>query len=291
MKTLDTRLAASLLAAVTLALVAAPARAQAQLDLPRVSQKASASQTVGVTRIDVSYCRPGVKGRTIWGGLVPYNEVWRTGANEATTITFSDPVTVEGTTLPAGTYEFATIPGADEWTLIFNKDKDIWGAYTYKPEHDVLRIKVKPQAAEYTEWMTFSFPGVGPDSAEVALTWEKVKVAFTVKVDSNGITLARTRAAVAAAAADDWQTPYRAASYCLQNDVNTDEAVKWLEKSISVKQTFGNLGAKARYLAKTGDTRGAIETAGKAIEVGKAADPKTDTSALEKLIAEWKAKK
>ncbi len=289
MNKLNTLVVATVLAAATLS--PAAARAQAQIDLPRVSQKGTVSQTVGVTKIEVVYSRPGVKGRTIWGGLVPYNEVWRTGANEATTISFSDPVTIEGTVLPAGIYELATIPAAAEWTVIFNKDKDIWGAYSYKQEDDVLRIKVKPQPTEFTEWMTFSFPTVATDSAEVALTWEKVKVAFTVKVDTNGLTLAKTRAAVAGAAADDWQTPYRAASYCLQNDLNTEEAVRWLEKSIGIKQTFGNLGAKARYLAKKGDTKGAIETGTRAIEVGKAADPKTDTAALEKLIAEWKGKK
>jgi hypothetical protein len=289
MKKLDTLTAATALVAITLALAAAPVLAQ--LDVPRVSQKATVSQTVGVTKIEIVYSRPGVKGRPIWGALVPYNEVWRTGANEATVITFSDPVTVEGTAIPAGTYELATIPTATEWTVIFNRDKDIWGAFSYKQEDDVLRVKVKPQPAEFTEWMTFSFPTVGTDSTEVALTWEKVKVAFGVKVDTNGITLAKTRAAVAGAAADDWQTPYRAASYCIQNDVNVAEAATWLDKSIGIKPTFGNLGVKARYLAKKGDVKGAIETGARAIQVGKAADPKTDTSALEKLIAEWKAKK
>ncbi len=289
MKTSRNLAAAVVLVAVTLALAAAPA--QAQIDLPRVSQKASVSQTVGTTTISISYCRPGVKGRTIWGALVPYNEVWRTGANEATTITFSDPVTIEGTLLPAGTYSIGTIPTPAEWTVIFNKEKDLWGMYSYKQEQDALRIKVKPQPAELTEWLTFSFPTVAADAAEVALVWEKIRVAFTVTIDTNGLTLAKARAAVAGAAADDWQIPFRAASYCLQNDLNTDEAVRWLEKSISIKPTFANLGAKARYLAKKGDVKGAIETATRAIEVGKAADPKTDTAALEKLIAEWKAKK
>jgi len=277
------------LASAAFVLAAAPALAE--IDLPRVSQKASIAQTVGTTKIEIVYCRPGVKGRAIWGGLVPYNEVWRTGANEATTISFSDPVTIEDTTLPAGTYSLATIPTTGDWTVIFNKEKDLWGMYEYKQEQDALRIKVKQQPAALTEWMMFSFPNVTPDSTDVALTWEKVRVGFTVKVDSNGITLAKARSAVSGAAADDFQTPYRAANYCLQNDLNTDEAARWLEKSIGIKPTFGNLGAKARYLAKKGDLKGAIETAAKAIEVGKAADPKTDTAALEKLIAEWKAKK
>ena len=279
---------ATSLAATALVLAAAPAAAQ--LATPRVSQSATISQTVGTTTIEIAYSRPGVKGRAIWGGLVPYNEVWRTGANEATTISFSDPVSVGGTTLPAGKYSLATIPTAEEWTVIFSKQQELWGMYEYKAEMDALRIKVKPQAAEFTEWMAFSFPSVTADSAEVALTWEKVRIAFIVKVDSLGLTVSKARAAVAAAAADDFQTPYRAANYCLQNDVNLDEAVQWLDKSIGIKATYGNLGAKARYLAKKGDTKGAIAAAGKAIEAGKAADPKMDTSSLEKLVAEWKAK-
>jgi hypothetical protein len=287
MRTTKTLTAVTALVAVVLA--AAPAAAQ--VEVPRVSQSAAISQTVGTTKIDISYSRPGVKGRAIWGGLVPYNEVWRTGANEATTITFADPVSVGGTMLPAGKYSLATIPTAEEWTVIFSKQQDLWGMYEYKPEMDALRITVKPQAAEHTEWLTISFPNVAPDSAEVAITWEKVRVAFTVTVDAVGLTVSKARAAVAAAAADDFQTPFRAANYCLQNDVNVGEAVKWLDKSIAIKATYGNLGAKARYLAKKGDTKGAIAAAGKAIEAGKAAEPKVDTSALEKLVAEWKARK
>jgi len=282
------------LAGVTLAVAAAAlaaGQALAQVEVPRVSQAATVSQTVGTTKIEIAYSRPGVKGRAIWGGLVPYNEVWRTGANEATTISFSDPVSVGGTMLPAGTYSLATIPTAEEWTVIFSKQQDLWGMYEYKPEMDALRIKAKPQAAEHTEWLTISFPSVAPDSAEVALAWEKVRVAFTVSVDAVGLTVSKARAAVAAAAADDFQTPFRAANYCLQNDVNVDEAVRWLDKSIGVKATYGNLGAKARYLAKKGDLKAALATAGKAIEAGKAATPKADTSALEKLVAEWQGKK
>jgi hypothetical protein len=289
MRSIKALTAVTSLVALALALAAAPAAAQ--VEVPRVSQSAAISQTVGTTKIDISYSRPGVKGRAIWGGLVPYNEVWRTGANEATTISFSDPVSINGTMLPAGKYSLATIPTPEQWTVIFSKQQDLWGMYEYKPEMDALRITVKPQAAEHTEWMTISFPSVAPDSADVAIAWEKLRIAFTVKVDAVGLTISKARAAVAAAAADDFQTPYRAANYCLQNDVNVDEAVKWLDKSIGIKATYGNLGAKARYLAKKGDTKGAIETAGKAIAAGKAAEPKVDTAGLEKLVAEWQAKK
>ncbi len=275
--------------AVAAALALAPA-AFAQLDLPRVSPKATVSQTVGLTDVTITYCRPGVKGRVIWGGLVPYDQVWRTGANEATTITFSDDVTVDGTKLPAGTYGLFTVPGKDEWTVIFNKGAKQWGAYEYKADEDVLRIKAKPQPAQFQELMTFSFPTVSTESAEVALSWEKLTVPFTFKVNTVDKVLTSARKAVAEAKPDDWRTPYRAAAFCLDNNVSLDQARDWLEKSIAVKETMYNLTGKARLLALEGKKADAISLAKKAIAVGKAADPKADTSMTENLIKEWEQK-
>lgn len=269
------------------AAVAVASSASAQLDLPRVSPKATVSQTVGLTDVTIAYCRPGVKGRVIWGGLVPYDQVWRTGANEATTITFGDDVTVDGNKLPAGTYGLFTVPGKDEWAVIFNKGAKQWGAYEYKQDQDVLRIKVKPQTSEFHELMTFSFPVVSAESAEVALSWEKLTVPFTVKVDTVNKVLASARTAIAEAKPDDWRTPYRAAAFCLDTNVNLDEANGWLDKSIAVKETMYNLTAKARMLAMNGKKADAIALAKKAIAVGKAADPKADTSMTENLIKEW----
>src|SRR3954447_25313012 len=137
---------AGLVAGLLLVLTAGAALAQ-QLDLPRPSPNASVSQTVGVTEITIKYSRPGVKDRQIWGKLVPYGEVWRTGANENTTIKFSTPVKIDGHELPAGIYGVQTLPADGEWTLILSKDADEWGAFSYKPEHDALRVQVKPQPA------------------------------------------------------------------------------------------------------------------------------------------------
>ena len=264
--------------------------ASAQLELPRVSPKATVSQTVGVTDITVTYSRPGVKGRVIWGQLVPYGKVWRTGANEATTIAFSDDVTVDGHPLPAGRYSLGTIPTPDQWTVIFNKEADMWGMYTYKPEEDALRITVKPRPAPFTEWMTFGFPELTPDSAVVALRWDKLEVPFTVKVDVLATTEAKARAAVEAAPADDWRTPYRAAAFLVEHDADMAEAQRWLERSLMAKETAANLGLKARMLAAKGDTAKAVEVAKRAIELGKQAKPPANTSELEKLLAEWQKK-
>ncbi len=266
---------------------AAASVALAQLDLPRPSPKATITQTVGLTDVTITYCRPGVKGRVIWGGLVPYDQVWRTGANEATTITFADDVTVEGTKLAAGTYGLFTIPGKDQWTVIFNKGAKQWGAYEYKQDQDVLRIKVAARPAGFHELMTFSFPVVATESAEVALTWERLTVPFSFKVDTIDKVMTSARKAIAEAKPDDWRTSYRAAAFCLDNNTGLDEARAWLEKSIAVKETMYNLTGKARLLAMEGKKADAIALAKKAIAVGKAADPKADTSMTENLIKEW----
>jgi len=262
--------------------------ALADLDLPRVSPKATVSQTVGLTDISIAYCRPGVKGRVIWGGLVPYDQVWRTGANEATTITFADPVTVNGTPVPAGTYGLFTIPGLKEWTVILNKGAKQWGAYEYKQAEDLLRFQVTPRvAAAATEWMELRFESLGKDSTEVVLAWEKLEVSFTVKVEVIEKALVGARKAVAEAKPDDWRTPYRAFIFCLDNNVNLDEAQKWLTASLQIKQTYSNVLGKARLAALTNHTVAAIGMAKEAISIAQKADLKADVSEANKLIAEW----
>ena len=148
----------------------------------RVSPLASVSQTIGeATEITIQYSRPGVKGRTIWGDLVKYGDVWRTGANEATAISFSQDVVVEGQALPAGRYSFHTIPGKDSWTLIFNKQAEQWGSYNYNPEMDALRLTVTPERGAAQEWMGFSFRELAGTSAVAVLAWDKLRVPFKIE--------------------------------------------------------------------------------------------------------------
>ncbi len=157
----------------------------------RVSPKASVSQTIGFTDININYCRPGVKGRMIWGKLIPYNKVWRTGANEATKITFSKSILINGKKLAAGTYSFFAIPGEKEWTLIFNKVANQWGAFTYNELQDALRIKAKPVKNEFHEWLEYSFgnmniqPAGKINSVEINLMWDKLKVSFKVEATTS----------------------------------------------------------------------------------------------------------
>jgi len=302
------------------ALFALSAVAQAQLRAPRPSQKASVMQTVGVTDITITYSRPGVKGRAIWGDppagaaattatlddarkrakdqvIVPYGHVWRTGANEATTFQTTDDVLVNGQPLKAGTYSLHTIPGKDEWTIIFNGDPGQWGSFTYDEKKDVLRVKAKPQAvAENQEWLLYTFDPVGENSAQVNIRWEKLRVPFTVEVkDVKALTLEKMRGAVAAAKPDDWRTPLQAANYIFLNNLtaSNEEAMQWLEKSIKTKETFGNLYTKARVLAGMGKAADAVAIGEKALQLGKApnsgVDPLTIAD-LEKRMAEWKPK-
>ena len=283
-----TKLATALLAAV-LAVAALAPSARAQLKLPRVSPAATVTQTLGLTDLTLAYSRPGVKGRVIWGGLVPYDQPWRTGANEATRFTTTDPITFGGKALAAGTYSLFTIPGRDEWTVVINSEKDLWGAFDYKPEKDVLRVTVKPTAAEPQEWMELSFEDLAASSVDLVLRWEKLRVAVPIVADVNGKALAGARAAIAAMKSDDWRTPYQAANFCFTNDVALDEGGQWLEKSLGVQRNYSNLGLQARWQMKQGRKAQAIETAGEALEAAKASKEKVDTSALEKSLAEWKA--
>jgi len=153
---------------------------EAQNNQIRVSPKASTGQTVGYTEINITYSRPGVKGRKVWGDLVPYGKVWRAGANEATKITLNTDVNIEGKKLPKGSYAFFVIPGEKEWTLIFNKVADQWGAFEYNEAEDALRVKVKPQKNDKEEWLSYRIDKVNDTSANLTLAWENVKVSFKV---------------------------------------------------------------------------------------------------------------
>jgi hypothetical protein len=164
-----------------LAFITLPALAQ-QAKQPRVSPDQMLKQTVGLTDITITYSRPAVKGRQVWGALVPYDKVWRTGANDATTITFSDDVTINDKPLPKGSYSLHTIPGKDEWTIIFNKTAKQWGSFEYDQAQDALRVTAKPVSAPFAEWMTFEIPQLAPESATVQIHWEKLAVPFTVGV-------------------------------------------------------------------------------------------------------------
>lgn len=263
----------------------------AQLKLPRVSQKEVVTQSVGLTDVTISYNRPGVKGRVIWGGLVPYDQVWRTGANEATSIVFSQDVSINGKPLPAGTYSLHTIPGKTAWTIIFNKKADQWGSYEYDATQDALRVQATPAAGPNVEWMEFSFPELATDSATVVLAWEKVRVPFKIETKTIEQAQANIRQALSGDV-KEWNVPYGAASFAFNNNLDKTEALKWIDQSIALKETFWNLRLKAQMLAKDGKTKDAVTVAEKAMVAGKTdEDATSEMPKLEKQMADWKAGK
>ena len=266
----------------------------AQLNLPRDSQRQSISQVVGDTTVAIVYHRPNVKGREVWGKLVPYAEVWRTGANENTTFEVSNDVKINGQTLPAGKYGLHTIPNKDEWTIIFNKVNNEWGSFNYDAKQDQLRVTVKPVKTEFQETMAIDFENVKANTADVVIGWERVKVPITVDVgDVTGRTLTGIRQQLTNVKADDFRTPAQAAGWILNSKMtaNYDEALKWIDASIKTRETVGNLVTKARLLAELNRKSEAITTMDKAIALGKAATPAVDTAELEKMRDEWKNSK
>ena len=229
------------------------AGAQPAFTVPRASPKASVSQTIGITDVAITYHRPGVKNRTIWGDLVPYGKLWRAGANENTTISFSDPVKVEGKDVPAGTYGVHMIPTETEWTIIFSRNSTSWGSYYYNESEDALRVMVAPQQAEFREWLGYEFDQLTDNSAIAALRWEKLKVPFKIELDTKGIILAHARDVyLRGPGGSSWQSLNTVASYCLQNNTHLDEALVWADKSISANENATNLSTKAGLLNKLG---------------------------------------
>ena len=273
-KTLSILLAAALI--VTLV------NAQGQLRIPRISQMAKVSQTIGLSEVSISYHRPGVKGREIWGSVVKYDEVWRAGANEPTLITFTDDATIGGKTLKAGTYRFVVIPSkTGDWALIFNSEIKNWGT-VYDAKFDSLKLMVKPETVPLEEWMSFSFTDLTPASARVVLAWEKIRLSFKVEFNL----LAKVQASVG-----NWQMLNNAARFALDNKMFAEEGFDWVERSIALDKNARNLQTKAELLAQAGKVLEAVAAAEEAVKIAKAKDPKANTSGLEKMMTDWKTKK
>jgi hypothetical protein len=223
--------------------------AQNDLNLPDVSQAAEVEQRIALTDITVKYHRPLVNGRKIWGGLVPYGKVWRAGANENTTIEFSDPVSVEGQPLAKGIYGLHMIPNPDSWTVIFSKTNTAWGSYSYKQEEDALRVNVKPRPlAKMKEALEFEFEDLKPESTAVTLKWEKLGVPFTVSIKDSEQTLQNIREQLKGRGQFTWQALDEAAQFCLTKKINLDEALRWADASIQNEERFDNLSTKADIL-------------------------------------------
>jgi hypothetical protein len=262
------------------------------IQFPQPSPRAKVFQTIGLTDVEIVYSSPGVKDRVIWGKLVPLDKIWRTGANEATTIEFSNDVMIEGNKLAAGKYGLFTIPGKDEWTFIFSKQANLWGTGGYKQEEDALRVKVKPASAPSCERMTFKFADVTDDSGKVILHWEKLMVGFSITVETKAAVLKSIENAMDRF----WVTPFRAANYAFANE-EFDKAKEWINTSTALKEIYWNMLLKARIYKKLAKTKKenqeAVKILEKALLLGKQL-PEQQQQYVEEaknLMAEWTGKK
>jgi Protein of unknown function (DUF2911) len=218
------------------------------LELPLQSQRAEITQRIGITDITIDYHRPLINDRKVWGGLVPYGQVWRAGANINTTITFSDPVQIEGKPLDKGTYGLHMIPNADEWIIIFSKNSTSWGAFTYDEKEDALRVTVKPQASDMHNALTYDFDQLKPDSAVVEMEWEKIAVPFKVSVNVHDVVQASLKKQLRNLSQYTWMSWDDAANYWLAEKTNLDEALIFANKSIENEDRYDNETTKAKVL-------------------------------------------
>jgi hypothetical protein len=259
-----------------------------KIDFPAASPSATLKQRVGLTDIEVNYSRPGLKGRVVVGNIDPFGKVWRTGANNATRISFSTPVKLQGSSLDAGTYELFTIPGKDEWTVILQKAGKQWGAYQYKQENDALRVTAKPVVlANPVETFTIDINDIRDESATLNLSWADWRVPVKLEVDVIGKLVPQIETVMASDAA---KKPYaQAAMFYRDHDLDLKKALAWINAAIAEQpDAYYYVYHKAKILAKMGDKEGAIKLARQSIAMAaKDTGPAKDeyTRLNEALIA------
>jgi hypothetical protein len=262
----------------------------AQIKAPQPSPVGKITQNIGLTDITIEYSRPSMKGRKVFGVLVPYNELWRTGANASTKVTFSENVKVGGQELKKGTYALYSIPGEKEWTIIFNKNIDHWGADGYKQEEDVCRFTVKPISFPSTvESFTISIDNLKNGSCDISLAWDKTQVTIPVVLTTDESMVSSIKKAMDGPSAGDY---YAAARYYHEENKDVKQALEWVNKSLEKGgDKFWILRLKALLQAKSGDYSGAITTAEKSSELAKKEDNSDYPRMNDESIKEWKSKK
>ncbi len=275
---------------VSFAIVAFAGSADAQqLKVPQPSPLQTIDQAFALSNIKIEYSRPSLKGRTVFGDLVPYGKVWRTGANSSTKITFGEDVKIEGSTLPAGTYALYTIPNADSWEVIFYKDLKLGGNVAdYKASEEALKVKVKPSAlSSKTETFTINIADMTSNSANIELLWDKTRVAFGVTADIDSKIMKNIESALSA----DTRPYYQAASYYYENGKDLNQALTYVTKATEANPSaFWIWHLKAKIQTKLKDSKGAVESAEKSLALAKDAKNDDYVKLNEKLIQENKKK-
>lgn len=269
-----------------IALLAMPLFTIAQ-DLPAPSPKATLQQRIGLTDVTVEYSRPSAKGRKVFGDLVPYGEVWRTGANKATSISFKGNVVVNDQPLEAGVYSLFTVPHeGGTWEVILNKNTELWGAYDRKEEEDVMRFKVAAKECPTTETFTIDFANLGQDVADLVIRWEKQEASFRISADATEQGKANIAEAVAKADAG-YRPFYSAASFYLDRNIDAKQALVWAQQSVNKEKKYWNLFVLAKAQAANKQYKEASATA---LEAAKLAAAEKDAGAEKsygKMAAEW----
>ncbi|MFS4455692.1 DUF2911 domain-containing protein [Maribacter sp. 2304DJ31-5] len=235
--------------------------------VPRVSQQAEVKQTIGITDVHVSYSRPLTKGRTIFGKTVSYDNVWRAGADENTVVTFSTDVTINKQLIKAGSYGLHFIPTENDWTVILNTEIDAWGSYFYEESKDIIRFTVSPKQINHHEALTFSFVNITEEGVDLQLAWAETSVAFTIGVNTPELMVNNIRKELKSRLAFGSNGYYTAAQYCLNNDVNLEEALTWADRISQRNKTFKNLMLKKGLLEKLGKSSEAKTTQEKALKI------------------------
>jgi hypothetical protein len=246
-----------------------------KVDFPAASPACTLKQRVGLTDIAIEYSRPSMKGRDIFGGIVPYGQVWRTGANQATKITFSTAVKINGTDVPAGAYALFTIPGEDEWTVILSKNSSQFGAFQYDAKDDLVRFKVTPVTlGENIETFTLEFNRIRDESAILNLIWAKTVVPIKIEIDLTSKLVPQIEAAMAAPDKKSAGFYFQAATFYYNHDQDLNKALGWINQGLAgnPKIAFEMLHLKAQILAKQGDKTGAIAAAKQSSELAMKAE-------------------
>jgi hypothetical protein len=263
------------------------AGARAQPDLPKPSPNARVSQFIGLTEITVEYSSPAVKGRKIWGDLVPYDRMWRTGANQATKVSFSRDTTFGDHLVPAGSYALFTIPGQAAWTVVLNKKADQPGTGgEYKADQDLVRFQVHPKPAPMRERMAFLFSDFTDDKGFLDLEWEKLRLPISIKVGTEAQAIANINKTLD----NTWRAYANSARYMAETKRDYDTALRYIDQSLALKEDWFSLWIKATIVAAKGNRKDAIALGERAYELGKKAELFFLEGEIKKTLAEWKKK-
>ncbi len=255
-------------------------------DLPQPSPKGEVEQIVGLTKVEVEYSRPSAKGRVVFGDVVPYDKLWRTGANQNTLIEFSGPVKFAGQDVPAGKYSIFTTPGKETWVVHLNKNIELWGEDGFKEEENVATVKVQAVPSDHTETLTFEFASLKDDNADLVLRWEKTKLVIPIETDATEQGIANIKEALAKPDAKAGAFG-GSARFALDRNVMTKEALEWATKSVEMDKKFWTLHTLARAQAANGMTKEAIATAEESMKLAQEAKNEAYVKMNRERIEEW----